>query len=276
MIEINNLTKFYGDLKAVDDITLQVDSGQIYGFVGKNGAGKSTTIRAMLNMIFPTKGSISINGYDSVNDAKEIKRLVSYMASEVSYAENATAKDIFTLIENTCSDINSDKIAELSNYFELDINKKIANLSLGNKKKVAIIACLIRNSDVIILDEPTSGLDPLMQQRFFGKLLEKKSQGKTIFLSSHNLNEVEKYCDKVAIIKDGKIMEVLDMDYVIIKRKQMISYTLKDKTKKSYIFDGDINDLLKDLAKLDIMQLEIKNQSIEDEFINYFRTKVEK
>lgn len=270
IIEIKNFSKYYGKFLAVDNINISVNKGEIVGFVGKNGAGKSTTIRAMMNIIFPSSGNISLKGLDSIKYTKKIKNFTSYIPSEAYFAENLKAIDLFKFCLKF-SDASMDKVIELSTYFELDLNKKIADLSLGNRKKVSIIQALLRNSEIIILDEPTVGLDPLMQNKFFDLILKEKEKGSTVFLSSHNLVDVENYCDKVIIIKDGKIVDYLDMENVKIKHNQIITFTTKSGKKRQYEFNGNINHLLKELTMLELESLEIKNKSVSEEFIHYYK-----
>lgn len=269
-IEVSDFSKSYGTFPAVNQISFDIKKGDIVGFVGKNGAGKTTTIRAMLNLICPTKGSITVNGLDSVRDSKKIKKILGYMSGDCSFYENTTGLDLF----NLCLKIskgNKDRIGELAEYFELDIHKRIKELSLGNRKKVSIIQAILKKNEVLILDEPTNGLDPLMQRRFFDLILRQKEHGVTVFLSSHNLNEIEKYCDKVIILKDGKIVDSLDMHSVKIKHKQTVSYTTKAGLSKEFEFEGDVNQLMKDLAKIDLQRIEIKTMTMEEEFIKYYK-----
>lgn len=270
VIELEHFSKTYGKFLAIDDISMSIEKGEIVGFVGKNGAGKSTTIRSMVNMIFPTSGKITINGMDSVKDAKKLKHILSYMPSDSAYYENVTSEELFKLCLKFSSE-GIDRAHELAAFFELDTKKKISELSLGNRKKVSIIQALLKNAEIIILDEPTSGLDPLMQSKFFEHILKEKEKGATIFLSSHNLSEIEKYCDKVIIIKDGKIVDFLDMRNVKIKHKQTVSYTTKDGVSKTFEFSGDINILVDELSALDIESLEIKTNTVEEEFIKYYK-----
>lgn len=270
VIEIKNFSKSYGKTLAVDNISLSVEKGEIVGFVGKNGAGKSTAIRAILNMIFPSKGEIKINGLDSIRDSKQIKESLSYMPSEASFHEKLVVADLFKFCLKFSAE-GFEYAEELAHYFELDMNKKISELSLGNRKKVSIIQALLKKADVIILDEPTSGLDPLMQNKFFELLLKEKERGVTIFLSSHNLSEVEKYCDKVAIIKDGKILEYFDMKNIKIKRQHKVFYTTAEGQNESFDFGEDINELITKLSKLNLISLEIRSKTVEDEFISYYK-----
>lgn len=270
VIELEHYSKSYGKFLAVDDISMSIEKGEIVGFVGKNGAGKSTTIRSMVNMIFPTSGKITINGMDSVKDAKKLKHILSYMPSDSAYYENVTSEELFKLCLKFSSE-GIDRAHELAAFFELDTKKKISELSLGNRKKVSIIQALLKNAEIVILDEPTSGLDPLMQSKFFEHILKEKEKGATIFLSSHNLSEIEKYCDKVIIIKDGKIVDFLDMRNVKIKHKQTVLYTTKDGVSKTFEFSGDINNLIDELSAMDIESLEIKTNTVEEEFIKYYK-----
>jgi ABC-2 type transport system ATP-binding protein len=270
IIKVENLTKKYGKFIAVDNISFTINKGDVVGFVGKNGAGKSTTIRCMTNMLFPTEGSISILGLDSIKDAKEINSKTSYMASENDLYENLTPMEVFKMVISfDGNDIY--RAMELSQYFELNTNKKIGELSLGNRKKVDIIIMLLRKAEILILDEPTSGLDPLMQKKFFDKIKEATDNGTTVFLSSHNLNEVERYCDRAIIIKDGKIVDDLDMSVVNVAKVQNVTYTTKDGINKNYEYEGDINKLIRDLSKLELTHLEIRGKSVEDEFIRYYK-----
>ncbi|MBP8640876.1 MAG: ABC transporter ATP-binding protein [Oscillospiraceae bacterium] len=270
VIELEHFSKAYGKFLAVDEINLSIEKGEIVGFVGKNGAGKSTTIRSMVNMIFPTSGKITIDGMDSVKDAKKIKKRLSYMPSDSSYYENVTSEELFKLCLKFSNE-GFDRARELSEYFELDCKKKISELSMGNRKKVSIIQALLKSADIIILDEPTSGLDPLMQNMFFELIHKEREKGATVFLSSHNLSEIEKYCDKVIIIKDGKIVDYLDMKNRKVKHKQTVLYTTKDGISNTLEYSGDINSLISDLSKLELETLEIKNSSVEEEFIKYYK-----
>lgn len=212
VIETNKLSKTYGKRRGVDNISLEVKEGEIYGFVGPNGAGKSTTIRLLLNFIYPVSGSGKIFNKDIVKESKEIKKLIGYVPSEVRFYDDMKVKEI---IEYACSfyeKVNMDEIYTLCDVFEMDLHKKMRELSLGNKKKVAIVQALVNNPKLIILDEPTGGLDPLMQKKLFDTLKALRKRGTTIFLSSHNLMEVENLCQRVAVIKEGKIIDIIEIE----------------------------------------------------------------
>ncbi len=268
-IEIKGFTKKYGDFTAVNQLNLEIKKGEIIGFVGKNGAGKSTTLRCILDLIHPTEGTITILGMDSRKESKEIKKRVSYIPSESSFYDNITGKQLLKFAMQF-TQITMQQLEALADKFELDLSKKVMELSLGNRKKVSIVQGLIKDAEVIILDEPTNGLDPLMQNILFELLLEEKAKGKTIFLSSHNLSEIEKYCDKVAIIKGGKLLDYMDMKAVKIQQKQVVTYRTVEGEEVSHVVE-DLNALVGKLAQLNLAQLEIKNQTVEDEFIAYYK-----
>lgn len=269
VMKVTNFTKKYGKFIAVDDISFELSKGEIVGFVGENGAGKSTTIRCITNMLFPTMGSIDVLGMDSVKDAKLINSKTAYLPGEVEYYKGVTAGELFKL--NSYFEPGSyDEALKLSEYFELNINKKVSSLSLGNKKKVSIVLTLMRESELIIMDEPTSGLDPLVQNKFFSILLERVKKGCTIFLSSHNLSEVQKYCNRVIIIKAGKIVNTIDMAGLNLGSKQICSYVTKDGEEKVFEVEEDINSLLARLSKLELKNLEIRNKSVEEDLLGYY------
>lgn len=269
-IEIKHLSKYYGVNRGIEDISLEVKAGEIYGFIGQNGSGKSTTIRILLNMIFPTSGEAKIYGLDCVQDSKEIKKFLGYVPSEVTYYPMMKVIDLFnyaSLLGDIC---DNQRIEDLCTYFELDKNRLIKELSFGNRKKVSIIQALLKNPKVILLDEPTSGLDPLIQDKLFKLLLKEKEKGICIFLSSHNLSEVEKYCDRVCVIKDGRVVQIDSMKNLNKQRKIKVNYLTSDNQAVSYIYDGNINDLSKHLATLDLQELEIRHSTLEEEFMKFY------
>ncbi len=207
-IETTDLTKYYGKARGIIDVNLKVEEGQLYGFIGPNGAGKSTTIRTLLALIHPTSGSATIFGKDVITHAKEIHQEIGYLPSEVFYYDNMKVKELLNYSASFYKKDCSKRIKELAARLDLDLNKKIDDLSYGNKKKVGIIQGLLHSPQLILLDEPTSGLDPLMQNIFFDILAEENKRGATVLFSSHILSEVQKLCDRVAIIKDGKIVKI--------------------------------------------------------------------
>ena len=286
VIKINGLTKIYGQNIGIENINLEIKEGEIFGFIGPNGAGKSTTIKTLLNFIYPTEGEAFIYDKDIVKESEKIKRFTSYVPSEVRYYREVNVKDILDYAMSFFNNCNKEYLNELCKELEVDLNKKIGELSLGNKKKVAIVQALISEPKVIILDEPTNGLDPLIQQKLFKILLKEKSKGKTIFLSSHNLSEVERFCDRVAIIKKGKIVDILDLNNISRNLGKRIKITSKDldidvikivsdnlkitEDGVEFIYKGDINELIKILSNYRLDKLLIEEVRLEESFLNYY------
>jgi len=197
VIEIKNLTKNYGKARGITDVSFNVEEGEVFGFIGPNGAGKSTTIRTLLSLIYPTSGSATIFGKDCIEFGPEIKKEIGYLPSEVFYYDNMKVIDLLKYSASFYKKDCSKRITELAEAMDLDLNKKIDDLSFGNKKKVGIVQGLLHEPKLIILDEPTSGLDPLMQQKFFDLLEEENKKGATILLSSHILSEVQRLCNRL-------------------------------------------------------------------------------
>lgn len=283
IIEIKNLCKNYGKARGVTKVDLEVYEGETFGFIGPNGAGKSTTIRTMLNFLFPTSGEIKIFGLDVITNSSVIKSEIGYVPAEVNYYDHMKVIDLLNFAASFHSDVDKIRIDYLCNKFELDKNRKINELSFGNKKKVSIIQALLHHPKLLILDEPTNGLDPLMQKKVFEMLKEEKDM--TIFLSSHNLAEVEKHCDRVAIIKEGKIVDIKDVSKVnkgsikkvVITTYKKIKLKLNGISDMSFAnnelqfrYDGDINVLLKELSKYNISDIAILPLTLEDSFIEYY------
>ena len=288
-IETNNLTKSYGKSRGIVDVNLKVKEGEIFGFVGPNGAGKSTTIRTLLNFIFPTSGKASIFGKDIVKESSEIKKILGYVPSEVKFYDEVKVKDIIKYSTSFYGDSSKEEIDYLCEKLEVELEKKMGELSLGNKKKVAIVQALIHNPKILILDEPTNGLDPLIQKKLFEILLEQNKKGTTVFLSSHNLVEVENFCHRVAVIKEGKIIDTIEIDK--LTKKLGLKVTIEaEGLKKDDIeaFDGEVisangreiifnysngaDKLIKELSKFYIDKILIHEQSLEDTFMNYYES----
>lgn len=268
-VEVKGFSKNYGSTLAVKNISFTIHEGEIVGFVGKNGAGKTTTLRTITNMIFPSSGEINVYGMDCVKQSKEIKKILSYMPGDSSFYEYFTARDIFSVCIKFSSE-SFEKAKELSEYFELDMDKKISGLSLGNRKKVSIIQAFLKDAKVYIFDEPTNGLDPLMQEKFFALVKEKKEQGCAVFLSSHNMSEVEKYCDRVIIIKDGEIIDTVSPENERKNRPLYVAYKTADGREMTFDFKGDVNELIDKLHKEKLTAVEIRPKTVEEEFIKYY------
>jgi ABC-2 type transport system ATP-binding protein len=212
VIQLNQLTKYYGAVKGVENLNLTVEQGEIFGFIGPNGAGKSTTIRMLMQLIFPTAGSFSIFGTKITGDMPEIRRRIGFLPCEVNYYYGLSGRQMLEYSAAVHGVRNPGKMIEsYAERLDLNLEKSVKSYSQGNRKKLAIIQSLLHDPELLILDEPTSGLDPLMQTRFFEIVKEKNNQGMTVFLSSHVLSEVEKHCDRVGFIRDGGLIHLSDI-----------------------------------------------------------------
>lgn len=288
-IETTGLTKYYGKERGIVDLNFILQEGEIYGFIGPNGAGKSTTIRLLLSLLFPSSGSGKVFGLDIVTEGPAIKQIVGFVPSEVHYYNKMTVRELLQYSARFYQLRLDKEHHHLIDALDLDITRKLEDLSMGNRKKVAVIQSLLHNPRLLILDEPTSGLDPLMQNRFFEILKEKNKQGTTIFFSSHILAEVQKFCHRVAIIKDGRIVD--EEDIVSMKRKSLtrVAYLLKsdvedaipellgivsgdqDKRNVSFLYSGEISILLKALSNKPIEKLTISEPDLEEVFMHYYQ-----
>lgn len=288
IIEIKNLTKNYGASRGIVDVSFNVEEGEIFGFIGPNGAGKSTTIRTLLSLIYPTSGSATIFGKDCIKYAPEIAKDIGYLPSEVFYYDKMKVIDLLKYSASFYKKDCTKRIHELAEIMDLDLKKRIDDLSFGNKKKVGIVQGLLHEPKLIILDEPTSGLDPLMQQKFFELLKEENKKGATILFSSHILNEVQKMCNRVAIIKEGKIIKLesistltednykkfkIEMTNEIEKRVFEISGVNNleiDRKNVNFIYKGNINQLIKVLSEVEISNILIEEPSLEEIFMHFY------
>ena len=233
VIDITDLSKNYGRERGIEHVNLGADEGEIFGFIGHNGAGKSTTIRILLNLIFPTGGSARIMGMDVVRESKAIKLSTGYVPSDSNIYSSMDVDEFLTYCLGYFGTMNGEeRIAELSELFEVDRKRKISNLSMGNRKKVSIIQSLLHNPRLLILDEPTTGLDPLMQARFFDLLRQENRKGMTIFLSSHTLSEVQMICKRVAINKEATIIKVEDIETLRRRQLKNVHIEFDDKADK--------------------------------------------
>lgn len=293
VIETNKLSKYYGKERGIIKLDLNVEEGEIFGFIGPNGAGKSTTIRTILSIIHPTSGSASIFGKDVTKYGPEIRQQIGYLPSEVFYYDNMRAKD---LLKYSASFYNRPKaqtdhrIKELASLLDLNLDKKIDDLSYGNKKKVGIIQGLLHEPKLIILDEPTGGLDPLIQQKFFKLIRQENKRGATVLFSSHVLGEVQRLCDRVGIIKDGKLIKVEKISDLLknsTKRFKLatsepvhkslfskvsgVSELVQDGNELNFLFRGHLMDVTKVIAKLDLVNLEVTEPDLEEIFLHYYK-----
>jgi len=283
VIETKNLTKYYGKIKGVENLSFSVKKGEIFGFLGPNGAGKTTTIRTLLGYLHPTSGEAYIFGKNIDDKIVEIKREVGYIPGDLSIYGHMTGREFlnyFASLRNTKMVL----LDELLKVFEVPLERKIKGYSKGMKQKLGIIQAFMDDPEIVIMDEPTSGLDPLLQQKFYDFLHEQKKKGKTVFFSSHVLSEVDKICDRIGIIRNGKMVALEDVETLKSKMGKMIRVKIKEKPetfkgpKNMKIKDGwiefvtndDVDHWIKLLSKYTIVDLEIAEFSLEDIFIHYY------
>lgn len=271
VLEIEHLQKYYKKNIGVKDISLSVKKGEIFGFLGSNGAGKSTTIRCLLGLIKPSGGQMTLFGgrYGSLTESLHH---IGYMPSEAMFYPTMKVKDVIAFATKVRKKDCSQEAKRLSELLEVPSDKKIEELSLGNRKKVSIVCALQHQPDLIILDEPTSGLDPLMQERFFKLIKEACSKGATCFLSSHVLSEIKNYCDRVAIIKNGEIVTVDAIHHLTHSMLRKVSVWKGGKL-KTFNYSGSMKDLLKQLEEMNPDDLLIEEPSLESLFLHYYEEK---
>ena len=271
IIEIKNLTKNYGKHRGVNNVSFEVNKGEIYGFLGPNGAGKSTTIRAMLGMIKYDKGDISICGYDAVKDHEQILKNVGYMPSEAWFYPGMKVKEIIKLAADVRKTDCRKEAKRLCEELQVNVDRKISDLSLGNRKKVSIVCAMQHKPKLFIFDEPTSGLDPLMQNTFFSLIKGYVNEGATCFLSTHVLSEVRNYCDRVAIMKEGNLIVTDTVDNLTKNSSKRIKM-IRDGDKLDFLYKDDLNNLYKELEGHNIEDILIEEPSIEDIFMHYYES----
>lgn len=287
-IEITGLSKFYGKIRGIEHVDLEVGEGEIFGFIGPNGAGKSTTIRILLNLIFPSAGSARIMGMDVTTGSVKIRKFTGYVPSDANAYRHMEVDEFLRYCMRFYNNGNDGRIAELADIFELDLHRNTGELSMGNRKKVAIVQSLVHNPRLLILDEPTTGLDPLMQARFFELLRSENRRGLTIFFSSHVLSEIQLLCKRVAIIRDGRIIKVEEIDNLRKKQLKKVKITFRENTSAesyripgmatltrldatlSFMYAGQISDLLSSLEGTQPADLTIEEPSLEEIFMHYY------
>lgn len=289
VIDIKNVTKMYGRSRGVIDIDLTVPAGSIFGFLGPNGAGKTTTISMLIDLIHPTRGKIKIFGFDAKNDSYAIRQRIGFLGGDMTLDESLTGWQQLEYFGRLRKKFDKKYITSLANKLDCDLNRKIRTLSRGNRQKVGLISALMHKPELLILDEPTSGLDPLIQDQFNQIIMEYKKQGKTVFISSHILSEVEALCDRVAFIREGLLIADKPIDEItsgLAKHIKIVSHNTKlakdlsgfdgvSHMKQldgsiSLQYEGDLGKLVKLLAKADIEDLNITPPDLDMIFAKYY------
>lgn len=285
-IKTNNLTKSYGKSRGIIDLNLTVKKGEFFGFIGPNGAGKSTTIRTLLGLIHKNSGNAEILGMDIEKEQQKLLSKVGYLPSEAAFYTGMRVRDMLKLSADLRNQNCHEEAQLLCQRLKLDTSRKVDELSFGNKKKVAIVCALQHKPELLILDEPTSGLDPLMQREFFQILHERNAEGTTIFLSSHMLSEIQRNCNRAAIIREGRIIACDSVEALSKAQAKRVtlhgSVTLQNldgirdlqttEDGMNFLYSGEISALLQVLAASQIQDLTISEPDLEEIFMHYYET----
>ena len=289
VIHTNGLTKFYGRQRGVLDVSIKVQQGEVFGYLGPNGAGKTTTIRTLLDFIRPTRGSATIFGLDTCQHSREIRERVGYLAGELALYENLTGAELLCYASHLRGDVEWKFVEELAARLECDLSQSIRSLSHGNKQKIGLIQAFMHKPDLLILDEPTLGLDPLMQQEFYRLIAEVKAEGRTVFLSSHILPEVERICNHVGIIREGRVIAIENVEALkarALRRLEIHFATLvsqeafadvagvRDVTVEDSVLRctvvGSLDALIKAAARFEVVDVISHEPSLEEIFLAYY------
>jgi ABC-2 type transport system ATP-binding protein len=290
VIHTENLSKVYGGgARALDHLNLDVRRGEIFGYLGPNGAGKTTTIRLLLDFIRPTEGSASVLGMDARRDSIAIKRRVGYLPAELNLWDRQTAQQIVHFVGQARGGYDPAYVRRLAERLQFDLSKKVRSYSTGNKRKLGLILALMNNPDLLILDEPSSGLDPLMQQTFYQLMQEARNEGRTVFLSSHILSEVQAICDRVGILRGGQLQAVQRVDELTHADFRHVTLRLRESASAALLanvpgvsdvsadgkllrlqLNGDFDPLLRALGGQYVEDMEIQEPSLEEVFLRYY------
>lgn len=283
--EVINLKKYFGKTEACHDVSFQLKEGEIMGLIGANGAGKTTTINCIMGLVKASKGDVALFQQDAYIHGHKLRKEVGYSPSEASYFENLTVYENLRFVADV-KGVSYDRIDYLATQLELNLSKKAKELSLGNKKKMAIVMALLSSPKVIILDEPTEGLDPLIKQNFFKLMEEEKQRGASILISSHSLSDVQRLCDRVAIISRGKIIAIEQMEQLKLKRLKVVTIETKYSQPEvtlsgvsnlkvngnliTFNYNGEMKKLVKYLNTIDIENVQITDAELENMFLHFY------
>lgn len=292
-IIVDHLTKDYGHGRGIFDVSFSVKEGEVFGFLGPNGAGKSTTMRHLMGFSKPQKGRSVINGYNCWNQHVKVMKEVGYLPGEVALLEGLNGKGFLQMMEGLRNSKNQKAVSELLERFQLNLTGDVKKLSIGEKRKLAVVAAFMDDPDVLLLDEPTSGLDPVMQEVFIEYVREQKEQGKTVLLSSHIFSEVEALCDRIAIIKEGRIITIVDAEKVKhFKRKTFeVTFTHEEdyqwfkqepfEVREEFpeqrklalvVEDSQTNQFVRTITNYEIESLVEHQQTLEEYFMHFYKS----
>jgi ABC-2 type transport system ATP-binding protein len=290
VIETDGLTKLYGSARGIEDVTFSVEPGEVFGFLGPNGAGKTTTIRTLLDMLHPTRGSARIFGLDSRRDSVAIRARLGNLPGDFGYGKQADGKEALRLLARLRGIEGLGRAESLAARFRADLDRPLGQLSRGNRQKVGLILATFHSPELLILDEPTSGLDPLMQEEFMELVAEERERGCTVVLSSHELDEVERVCDRVGIVRAGRLIAVERIDELLGKARRTVTLELAEPGdlaelrslpnvtdlqvqdgRASFKVSGDLDAAIKAIAHHHVLDMELTHPTLEEVFLTYYR-----
>ncbi len=288
-IETQGLTKFYGSARGIEEVSVAVEQGEVFGFLGPNGAGKTTTIRTLLDLLHPSRGSATVLGLDSHRDSVAIRARLGNLPGDFGYGKRSSGREALELLARLRGVAGLDRAEALARRFRADLERPLGQLSRGNRQKVGLILAVFHRPELLILDEPTSGLDPLMQEEFLALVREERERGCAVFLSSHELDEVERVCDRVGIIREGRLIAVervadllgktgrrvavefaAPVDPEELRRIPGVSDLVADGPRVSFRLAGDVDPVVKALAAHPVAELELAHPTLEEVFLTYY------
>jgi ABC-2 type transport system ATP-binding protein len=289
VIETRGLTKYYGETRGIEDVSIAVKAGEVFGFLGPNGAGKTTTIRTLLDLIHPTAGSATLFGLDSRGDSVAVRARLGNLPGDFGYGDRITGREAVALLARLRGVKGLGRAEQLAERFRAELDRPLGKLSRGNRQKIGLITATFHEPELLILDEPTSGLDPLMQEEFLALVDEERSRGCTVFISSHELDEVERVCDRVGIVRGGRLIAVERIADLLGRTKHRVAVELAqpdgfaelralpgvsdlevDGTRASFRFAGDPDPVVKALARHTVVDLEVAHPTLEEVFLTYY------
>jgi ABC-2 type transport system ATP-binding protein len=289
VIELDRLTKRYGAARGIEDVTMTVERGEVFGFLGPNGAGKTTTIRTVLDLLHPTSGAARVFGLDSRRDALAIHARLGNLPGDFSYDPRLSGRELVTYLADLRGVRGLGRATELAERFEADLDRPLAELSRGNRQKIGLVQAGFHDPELLVLDEPTGGLDPLMQEAFLAFVAEERQRGRTVFLSSHELDEVQRVCDRVGIIRDGRLVAVENVEEITGRAYRHVTLEFADRVdpdefrrlpgvtdldpdarRISFKATGDLDPVIKAAARHTVTDIELVRPTLEEVFLTYY------
>lgn len=289
MIELDRLTKRYGDARGIEDVSLRIGAGEVFGFLGPNGAGKTTTIRTMLGLLRATRGHARVFSLDSRTDARAVHARLGNLPGDFAYEPRLTGRELLRYLADLRGLRDLGRAEELAARFHAELDRPLGQLSRGNRQKIGLVQAAFHGPELLVLDEPTSGLDPLMQEAFLRFVADERERGRTVLLSSHDLDEVERVCDRVAIIREGRLIAVEDVAGIVGRAYRHVTLELAERVdpdefrrlpgvidlvsdgrRVTFKATGDLDAVIKAAARHTVVDLELVHPTLEEVFLTYY------